>query len=184
MSSSGLMYGESGGTGVLRQGEIVSNIMWGEVMPEMGEDGKDALSTRRAHYAVVVSQDCDLVWDWESRYCGGSEAKKLLGVLFCEAGLSGPVLKENNSSLWRNFVKGSRVERYHFLQECGPDFDLKGEGFPELVVDFKRFFSVSPGEIYARLDLGQVERRSQINDPYMRQLVYRLWCFQGRVAIP
>lgn len=39
------MYGESGGTGVLRQGEIVSNIMWGEVMPEMGEDGKDALST-------------------------------------------------------------------------------------------------------------------------------------------
>lgn len=169
---------------MLRQGEIVSNIMWGEVMPEMGEDGKDALSTSRARYAVVVSQDCDLLWDWEYRNCGGSEAKKLLGIFFCEAGLADPVLEQQKSSVWRSFVEGSRVERYHFLQECGPDFDTKREGFPALVVDFKRCFSISPGEIYGRLDLGQVKRRSQLNEPYMRQLVYRLWCFQGRVAIP
>lgn len=138
-------------------------------------------------YAIVVSQDCDLEWDWHERQReGNSNAAKLMSsVLFCEVQTAEDVrgMPGINSSTW-NFIRTNRDIRYQFLQKIAPEHDSMTNGLPELVVDFKRYFAIPVDELYARLEIGELQRRSCFHPPYLQHLATRFYYYQYRVALP
>jgi hypothetical protein len=130
---------------------------------------------------IVVSQSCDLEWDFDARQSNDREPDKILpSVMLCEAltahevksrkNLKGDVI--NNSKLW-DPLKKNKDERFHFFEEVPSFEDTLGEGLPELVVDFKRYFSMPTSELYWKL-----------KPPYLEHFATRFFQFQSRVATP
>jgi hypothetical protein len=134
--------------------------------------------------AIVMSQDCDLDWDFGARRAGAAPAKQMPSVLFCEA-IEAAVLRHStdiNSAIWSR-IKINKDERYQFLQRVMPDEDALGEGLPELALDFKRYFTIPTDEVYQRLDF-QAKRRCRLVSPYLEHLSSRFFAYQARVALP
>lgn len=185
MSAPISIYRKAPETGPLRQGEIVSDLIQAYVaLDTIGEEALDFLE--KVHpFAVVVSQDCDLDWDWKARNCDDNPGKLMSGVLFCVAGPADGVVSEMGFGReQRNYIKTNREERYQFLQKANHKLDLLDQGMPELVVDFKRYFSLPADEVYARLEIEQLKRRCRLNGPYLQHLISRFFYYQYRIALP
>ena len=151
-------------------------------------DSEDVNIYRIVHpYAVVVSQDCDLEWDWHAREAGetGNAAKLMSSVLFCEIQPAIDIRQtpDINNAAW-NFIKTNRDIRYQFLQKVESEFDLLNTGLPEMVVDFKRYFTIPIDEAYTRLSISEMQRRCYFNPPYLQELATRFYYYQYRVALP
>jgi len=131
--------------------------------------------------AIVVSQDCDLEWDHRARVPDGAPDKLLPNVLLCEVheAASNP----SNSTLWGP-IRMNKNERYQFLQAPRWLEDALREGLPELLVDFKRYFSLPTGELYRRISAGQTRRRCVLQQPFREHFSNRFYCFQMRIALP
>ena len=187
MAAPGSIYENAPSTGPLRQGEIVSNLV--QLMVTLDTIGSDEIAVNRiVHpYAIVLSQDCDLEWDWHERQGEGNNntAKLMSSVLFCEVQTAENVRRTPgiNSNAW-NFIRTNRDIRYQFLQKIAPEHDSLVQGLPELVVDFKRYFAISVEEIYARSGIGELQRRSCFHPPYLQHLATRFYYYQYRVALP
>ena len=186
MSTSTSVYRKSIAASALRQGEIFSDLV--QEIPEFGAD--DARATRfreEIHeFAIVVSQDCDLDFDWKARYCGEKESKKMTGVLFCKAELAE---KQRERHEWYNSrahdkLLNHEIERYQLLEEVDVQCDLLGRGVARLVVDFKSYFSIPPAELYRRQEGNYLNRHCFLNYPYLQHFITRFLNFQGRVALP
>ena len=69
----------------IRQGELLSNVV--EVVIDIRTIGSDETKfSKKTHpFAFVVSQDCDLDWDFHARQTQTQEHKKLPNILFCQA---------------------------------------------------------------------------------------------------
>lgn len=70
------------------------------------------------------------------------------------------------------------------FQLCLPMQTSRGEGAPELVIDFKRYFTLPTGELYRWIALGETRRRCRLRSPYMEHLSSRFAYFLSRVALP
>ena len=191
MSTPTSIYRKATATDALRQGEIVSNVVQAKLKIETIGSEELVVDETEHEYAVVISQDCDLTWTWEALKNGENLDKYLSSVLFCEAKSADAFAHErgyNNRA--RAKLGQNRDERYQFLQKVECDFDLLEEGVPELLVDFKRYFSLPIAEVYFRLGNEELERseklqgRCLLNHPYLQDLINRFWYFQCRVALP
>jgi hypothetical protein len=162
-------------------------------------------------FAMILSQDCDLEWDESARRhiesAGPPPAigqgridwnkadkdartKLMDGVLICVAEEESVVRLTSAlpSKQWQ-FAQSNQHERYHFLRPGAPDVDLEGVGFPSLVLDFKRYFTIPPEELRRRCALtgttpGRAHRRSVLASPYLEDVSTRFHHFQARVALP
>jgi hypothetical protein len=162
-------------------------------------------------YAMILSQDCDLEWDQTARRhiesAGAPPAigqaridwdradkdartKLMEGVLICVAEEESVVRVTSAlpSKQWQ-FAESNQHERYHFLRPCAPDVDLEGVGLPQLVLDFKRYFTIPPEELRRRCALseatpGRARRRSVLVSPFLEDVSTRFYRFQARVALP
>ena len=171
----------------LRQGEIIENLF--ELQPKIHEgmtielDQPVKLDRVDHPYSIVVSQDCDLEWDYKARQRQASADKLLTHVLFC-ALFSQDELRVR-SSLGSDIFKRVRQnqdERYHRLGEApvnGTDGSL-----PELFADFKIAFSLPTEFLYWLVSTGQVARKGVLVSPYLEDFMHRLYTFLGRVATP
>lgn len=150
----------------------------------MASEEGPIVDTKTHPYALIVSQDCDLDWDFKARRGETSEDKLVPNILFCEvttaAGLRGR--SGINSDIWKR-IKDNKDERYHFLQQIKPDEDALVEGLPELGIDFKRFFAVSTEAVYYQLT-GGMKRRCRLLSPYLEHFSTRFCYYQFRVALP
>lgn len=169
--------------GALRQGEIVSNLV--EALIDLDKLNAEVPSfLENTHpYAVIVSQDCDLEWDWIARDRNKMPGKRMVGILFCVAEPSSVAVQRLNYKQ-HDYVKTNREERFQLLQRVEAESDLLGVGVPELIVDFKRYFSLPADEVYERLKIGELERRCRLNGPYLQHFTNRFCFFQNRVALP
>jgi hypothetical protein len=133
------------------------------------------------HFVIVMSQDCDLVQDFEARSNGG---ESLLNLFFCDAfpEQEAHARFQNLPDRWQK-LKRNQMERYQFLQSVAPQDDLLGQGLPALVMDFKDYFTLPTAEAYERLTLG-TNRRSRLLSPYLEHMIHRFHNFQSRVALP
>jgi hypothetical protein len=188
------MFAPSPASGAFRQGEILSDVVQvhisrDSVNPEAEEVGVE----QKLHpQAIILTQDCDLDWDFKAREQGEEDNKLQLklvpNILLCEmipadtlrgqmrnAGVGG-------SDLWKRIV-GNRDERYHFFPPWRAETDISSDGLPELVVDFKRVFTVPTDELYARLQYG-VRRRAVLQSPYLQHFSARFGYYCLRVALP
>ncbi len=149
-----LVY-EPSSAGQLRQGEVLSNVC--QPVTEMVEvEGKIiARTTPLIHrFAVILSQDCDLEWDFASRNSGDPESnpKNLPNVLFCE--LSEAAALRNQAGLKSNQwskVKQNNDPRFQFLEGCPTELDADKSGFRDLAIDFKRYFTLPTTFVYSEL---------------------------------
>lgn len=192
MQHPSLIYLPSNPEAALRQGEILTNVVQVKIDAEsIGAEGGYQASDVIHPYAIVVSQDCDLDWDYKAREQATppnqavSQDKLLPNILFCEVTTAEALKgrKEIHSSIWSR-IKINKDERYHFLQKVEPDHDALYEGLPELGIDFKRYFSIPTEEVYARLKNNETQRRCCLASPYLEHFSLRFSHFQCRVALP
>lgn len=162
-------------------------------------------------YVMVVTQACDLEfdgvarrqieaagpaplrgqeridWDAANRSARG---KLLEGILVCVADEVEVVHDASGlrTKQWQ-FVESNQRERYHSLRPGTPEVDHEGKGFPALVLDFKRYFTVPPEELGGRVALtgdapGRARRRAVLVSPFLEDVASRFFRFQARVALP
>lgn len=134
-------------------------------------------------YAIIISQDCDLEWDYRARHGQVPDDKLLAHVLFCDLFLPNEIRSGGrlNSELFRR-VKQNQDERYHHF-DAAPIHET-GQALPELYADFKATFSLPVEFVYSLTSGGKATRRGFLPAPYLQDFIQRLYSFLGRVAIP
>jgi hypothetical protein len=176
----------------LRQCEILADVTEVRIAIDSLSRGGDVEVEERVHpLAIIVTQDCDLSWDFKARTTADPmearrHANKLLpNVLLCELWLADQLRGAQSiaSDLWRR-VRSNMDERYHYLQGCDATLDAVGEGFPDLAIDFKRVFTIPPDELYLRISNGGILRRAHLAGPFMQDLSNRFGYYHLRVALP
>ena len=179
----------------LRQGELLSEVK--EIVCDiqsLTEDVPEFLE--KSHpFAFVLSQDCDLDWDFAARLSQQKLQRLIPNVLLCEVKRAKIRAQEivdsegskdsNKSRIWSR-IKQNKDERYQFFESIEKCHDLQQEDeiIGELVIDFKRYFTVPTDELYVRIKNGETKRRCRLIHPYLEHLSSRFAYFQSRVALP
>jgi len=171
-----------------RQGEIVNNLF--ELKLQITEQKsiddvrKDAKFDPIVHpYVIVISQDCDLEWDYKARLGEASEDKLLTHILFCALYPQDEVRSQRglSSQLWKRVIQ-NQDERYHRLD--GAPINGTEETLPALIADFKTTFSLPNEFAYWLVSTSQAIRKGALIPPYLEDFMHRLYYFLGRVATP
>jgi hypothetical protein len=176
----------------LRQGEILTNVTQYNVDPAalLLEQPDISLSVNQiTHpYAIVVTQDCDLDWDYKAR--AEKEQNKpdkfLNSIILCEISKAEEVRKSGNNINRREWelISSQRHERFYFLEKIAVNYELQQEGLPELTVDFKKVFAIEAATLYYQLNNSMALRRAILCSPYLEHFSRRYYSFHGRVALP
>jgi hypothetical protein len=165
--------------GELRQGEILTSVVQNIYNQSSGE--VDAISHP---FVVVASQDCDLLQDFNKRRDMGQST--INGILLYEAeptSIIRPKLAPG-SEYWK-IVKGNTNDRYHALEKVPKQLDNLGIGLPDLIIDFKRFFSLTAAELtFQTTQEDAAARRCRLETPYREHFQARLAFYFSRVALP
>jgi len=184
------IYRPSNADESLRQGEIITDLIQYRIDPETLRDtlsgtGETGVQPIQQPFAVVMTQDCDVIHDYGFRQTGKGPGKRLPNLLFCEMANAQTLFGSDSMSEreWQQVVR-NKNERYQFLERVPGEADAATEGLPELTIDFKRYFTLPTDEVYLQLDAGAARRRSVIKSPYLEQLATRFHYFQYRVALP
>lgn len=143
-------------------------------------------------YAIVLTQDCDLEWDYEKRASNPerktdtNDDKVLQSILICPAYISEQfregnhlkaldlTMKKWNSDLWRP-IRNNQNERFHYLEE---DIDNK---MPNLVVDFKHYYTVPADDIYSIVD---TKYKISIASLFREDISRRFANYLSRIGLP
>lgn len=180
------IYEASKEQGALRQGEIISNLHSYKVdIATMGTD-EVSFTINDYPFAIIVSQDCDLDWDYKARQNLTSQKKLIPNVLFCEISAAVDIRHATgiNSNIWEK-IKVNKDERYQFLQKVDTNSDSLAENLPEFAIDFKRYFTVPTDELYYQIEQRRTaKRRCRLLSPYVEHLSNRFYYFQSRIALP
>jgi len=175
----------------LRQGEILTGIVQynpviDEIPPDLQELQELTFTPVLHPYTIVVTQDCDLDWDFKARGTSNSNPAKLLNsVVLCEIGTAEAIRSMDgiNRKEWE-LVVAHRHERFYFFEKISPEYETEQEGLPELTADFKKVFGVDAATLYRQIELGIVKRRTVLASPYLEHFSRRYHSFHGRVALP
>lgn len=175
-----LAYAIDGLEGELRQGEIIAHVAQYTYDPVKGR-----ASEFYQDWVIIGSQDCDLLWDYQEMQ--QEKAGDLNGVILYEAE---PALEfkakfgKSKEDIWKKVIQ-NREERYHYFEAIQPHLDLVGDGVPPLVVDFKRYFTMPPNELYRQCSLAHgARRRCRLEDVYREHFQSRLAFYIQRVGLP
>lgn len=180
--------------GVFRQGEIVSDVVQLHIRAaSLGNDSVDLELEEKIHpFALVLTQDCDLDWDFKARETqphqdtsqeNKRQAKLVPNVLMCELTTTEVLRPRLAGSDVLKRIRNSQDERYHYFPAVLSGSDRAEEGLPDLIADFKRVFSIPTDELYMRLQLG-LRRRVVLQSPYLQHLSTRFGYYCFRVALP
>ncbi|MBN3885859.1 MAG: hypothetical protein HWQ44_23770 [Nostoc sp. JL34] len=184
-----LIYRASDEKEAIRQGEILTGVI--QFIPVPAESSLELEKTQFKSllhpYAIIVSQDCDLDWDYKARQNKDKPYKLLNSVKFCEVYTAQETrfnaILPISSSEW-NLVKSNRHQQYHFFEKVPPEDELNNEGLPELTVDFKKNFAIDAGFLYHQINNKIARRRTILECPYLEHFSHRYHDYHGRVALP
>lgn len=175
------VYTKDGLTKEFRQGEILSGVV-----QHIYVHAEQAVRPMDHAFAMIVSQDCDLLQD----YTGMREEKPsaLNSVLlyemrlFVELPSFFPTAAERKM---KNRICQNNDERFQYLCEVPAELDAEGKGLPELIIDFRKFFALPVGELSRQCALPDgAKRRTRLADLYREHLQSRLAFYMQRVALP
>jgi hypothetical protein len=178
LASQRAYYSIDGMTAELRQGEIISGLTQYSYNPSTGD--VDALPIG---LSIVATQDCDLLQDFTKR------RDAHVGDLNCILLFEAQELLEFKKSvppgkdIWKKIIQ-NKDERYQALQAISNDIDLLKIGIPDLVVDFKRLFAISPDDFYNQINSGTTQRRCRLEMPYREHFQNRAAFYLQRVMLP
>lgn len=169
----------------LHQGHVLSDFTEWQVSIE-GDEG--AAIPILHPFVVVVTQDCDLVQDFNARSNPHlAPAKRLqqqlTHVLLVVAEEFEATERFDNSKL-KAQAKKNQEPRLQYLAACGGAEDATSAGFPALLLDFKRVFSVPYDHLSEGAAGQRTARRAFLRTPYAEHLSVRLGYFLQRVGLP
>jgi hypothetical protein len=184
-------YQLSNPSSALRQGEILTNVtQYNAVLNDIDKQNIDNIAVQQiSHpYAIVVTQDCDLDWDFSARQRNSSISKQLNSIILCEISTASDIRNISdkgimNSGAW-DLVKKQQHERFYFFEQIPVECELEQIGLPELTADFKKLFGIDSVNLYKQLSLGLAKRRTMLASPYLEHFSRRYHSFHGRVALP
>lgn len=159
--------------GPLRQGEILCNVVQLKLKVETVGSPELEFVFQLHPYVIIVSQDCDLDWDYKARTDQTTD-KLIPNILFCEVTTAESLRRggDINSGIWGR-VKINKDERYQFLQKVAAEEDALQQGLPELGIDFKRYFTLPADEVYTRIVAQETQRRCRLVSPYLEHFSTR-----------
>ena len=169
------------------QGDIYGEV---QVLEQAVPDNR----TTTYGYATVLTQDCDLEQDWDAhkkvseRGGGLTDADKYLRHLILApcyvleqflggTHIGGRAMKKWPRKEFENYVRDDKHVRYHCLPSHGE------YGVPDLVVDFKHYFSIERDAFYS----GTKQQASYICSLgllHRQALAQRFASYLSRVGIP
>jgi len=168
----------------IHQGDILRDLTLLEVSRKpRGEATETSLP-----YSVVLTQDCDLEQDFLNRGESGSmnHDKYLQTILLCPAypakdfrdgqhlvGL-GLRMEKWNSDRFK-LIRSQQNERFHFIDR------QEDVNVPELVVDFKHYFTQPRDELYLTLQAAYL---ATISELFRESLSQRFCYYLGRIGLP
>lgn len=136
-------------------------------------------------YAVVMSQECDIDLDFKARQNKKNNDKYLPTILVCPAyqaqeffngtHIKGWVMTPKTGGEPDKIKKNDQLSRYHYLE--GND-DLS---VPELVIDFKHFFTIPRSLMYRYRKTGYI---ATVNELFREELAQRFSFYLSRFALP
>jgi len=178
----------------LRQGEILSDVVQISLYPESLESTSLKFHRVEHHFAIVVTPDCDLDWDFKAQQGKESSGKLIPNILLCTVMFASDLAKRINDDrpLSKTFLgktawtrtRQNKEERYHYLEKIDSSLDLQDRGIRPLGIDFKDFFTLPTDLLYSSIDDGSILRRCRLVRPYNDHLNSRFAYFQSRIALP
>ena len=170
----------------ISQGEILWGVIEHRDTAPAIETEEHFVQSIRHPLAVVVTQGCDLLRDWEARQVKSFDESKaaMTHVLLCglyeEGGLrNGPT--PLNSTLWSR-VEKNQNERYHHLPSA--TVGSSQLRLPDLYTDFRRPVALPLASLYAGITSLRVARLAVIPPIFLHDFIHRFYAFHSRVAIP
>ena len=168
----------------LAQGDILRDFIY---QVASVSEGKVKSSEFTFPYVVLLSQDCDLEWDFKNRTEPKDNQDKYLHyILLCPAYLaeqlkSGIHLNDLELTMkiigrdkWGD-VKTNQNQRYHFLKND------KEYQIPDLAVDFKHYFTVPRDLLYQQAE-GQYI--GSLRELFRESLSQRFAYYLSRIGLP
>lgn len=173
------------------QGDIYMdiNLIQDVVQVETSEGEHEwSLNEVTYDYSVVLTQECDLDQDYNYRIINkGDHDKYIPMILMVPAYLAeslrygnhltgyGQKMQHIHTDDWGK-VKNNENKRYHYLKI---DID---KNVPELVIDFKHFFTMSRDVIYNKV--MNLSYKASLTILYREELSQRFCNFISRIGIP
>lgn len=173
----------------ISQGDIIRDVEYIELVSE--EAGKLTIDKVRFPLVVVLTQDCDLLWDYRLRWAEpkpSNQDKKLFSVLVApmynaEHVYSGEQLTElrmkmqtfNRDGTQGQFLRNNSNPRFHYLE-----FDAGIQVVPS-VVDFKHYFSVN---VEYLKEIKNSNFVCQLPTLFREDICQRFSSFLSRIALP
>jgi hypothetical protein len=171
----------------VRQGEILGNIKYYYWEENKDDPNLTDVSSFLLSYAVVSTPDCDLLQDFKAR------RKRLAGTLFSILlfGAEPPDRAKQRTGFgakeWK-YVLQNRIDQFHFLDFSGMIHGGTGDPAQGLVVDFKRYFTLTPQELYRQFTnndiASQCRRVCRLGDLWREDFQRRAMSYMQRVALP
>lgn len=165
------------------QSDIFQDV---EVIENVSVQGGKILITKLTFpFAICLNQECDLEQDFKLREDKSDKPRILhclvAPVFLFEHFLSGnhwdkifapsPGSKRKDTLIRK--IMDNEIPRYHYLKF--PDIH-----FPELLVDFKHFFTVNFDYLYSILD----KRLCSMDDLFREQISHRFSFYLSRIGLP
>jgi len=168
------------------QGDIFESV---EInISEALEAGGFSVLTMTFPYAVVLSQDCDLEWDFQNRSpASANHDKRLQSILVCPAFPSDQLKNGNHmqelglqmqywsSDQWK-YIKQNMNPRFHFLRKSD-----SGEPFNDLALDFKQYYTLTREEFYQK---NMPHYITSLKELYRENLSQRFAFYLSRIGLP
>jgi hypothetical protein len=183
LSEGATFYQRSDPEGPLRQGEFISDLTRFVLIAETMATDRPDFHRNPQPLSVILSQDCDLEREFDARNNPAGTAivaAQIASVILCEVHLVGQYHPKGGLT---KQVKGNSDERYQYLRNVLPEQDVGGVGYEDMIIDFRRHFSVTVDQAYMNLGLG-AKRRFRLLSPYMEHLCNRFAKYLSRIALP
>lgn len=178
----------------LRQCELLSNVTIptlhapeGKEQFEIGDMETRALQVK---YAIIISQDCDLSFDFNAQTDDTKQHKLMRQVLLCEMQdaeekVAWARKHDLYSSKKRTELISNRDERFYFFPVIDKEVDALETGMGEMIADFKLIYAVESTFLYQQLNQSWgCKRRVYLDNPHKEHFTQRFHQWHGRVGLP
>ena len=139
-------------------------------------------------FFVVLTQSCDLEWDFEDRSKSENEKrdKYIQSILVCPAYIAelvrkgkhleglGLIMETYNSERW-SVIKKNKNERYHFLEKS------EELCLPNLIIDFKQYYTIPTHILYK---LYKDHFVGSLKPLFRDDLSHRFAFYLSRIGLP
>lgn len=168
----------------IAQGDILRDISF--LVGAESKNSTASLDSIELQYAVVMNQDCDLNSDYLSEQdSNGKGSSSIPSILLCPAYPAEQFFKGEHIAEWNlqkmngklpdKIRKNDELKRYHYIAS---DTELN---IPELVIDFKHFYTIPRDTIY---EIRKSSYIATISELYREELSQRFANFLARIGLP